>query len=144
IKADDAVVRSAIPNVWVLPAGHRPPNPCDLLGSERFQRFLTAVRDHFDWVLIDAPPVLAVTDACVVGHTASGVLFVVGAERVTRPAARRAIEQLEAAQARFAGAVLSRVDLQRHAYYYSHYYRHKYADYYVDQPLTSGNTTSAA
>jgi capsular exopolysaccharide synthesis family protein len=130
-KASEVVIQSQVPNVWVLAAGHRPPNPCDLLGSDRFKAFLASVKEHFDWILIDAPPVLAVTDACVAGHAASGVLFVVGAERVTRPEARRAIDHLMAAQARFAGVVLSRVELERHAYYYSRYYSRKYTDYYA-------------
>lgn len=143
-KASEVVQKSGVQDVWVLPAGHRPPNPCDLLGSESFKRFLAAARDHFDWVLIDAPPALAVTDACIVAHMTTGVLFVVGAERVTRPAARRAIAQLESVQAKFVGAVLSRVDLDGHAYYYSHYYRHKYTDYYADQPSSKSGATPAA
>jgi Mrp family chromosome partitioning ATPase len=68
-----------------------------------------------------------------VAHRTTGVLFVVGAEMTSRHAARRALDQLEGAQAKFIGAVLNRVDLQHNAYYYSHYYRREYAQYYTKQ-----------
>ncbi len=74
---------------------------------------------------------MAVTDAALAAHSASGVLFVIGAELTSRHAAKRALEQLEHAEARFVGAVLNRVDLQRNAYYYSQYYRREYTQYYA-------------
>ena len=73
---------------------------------------------------------MAVTDASLIAHHASGVLFVVGAEMTSRHAAQRALEQLEQVQARFVGSVLNRVDLEHNAYYYSQYYRREYAQYY--------------
>jgi len=79
--------------------------------------------------------VMAVTDAALAAHSASGVLFVVGAEMTSRHAAKRALEQLENAQAKFVGAVLNRVDLQRNAYYYSQYYRREYSQYYAKASL---------
>jgi Mrp family chromosome partitioning ATPase len=87
-------------------------------------------------VIIDSPPVMAVTDAALVAHQTSGVLFVIGAEMTSRHAAKRALEQLEQAQARFVGAVLNRVDLEHNAYYYSQYYRREYADYYQKDART--------
>jgi Mrp family chromosome partitioning ATPase len=73
---------------------------------------------------------MAVTDSCVVAHRAMGVLFIVGSEMTSRQAAFRAIEQLERAQAKVIGAVLNRVDLKHHAYYYGSYYRSEYSTYY--------------
>jgi capsular exopolysaccharide synthesis family protein len=107
-----------------------PPNPAELLGSPRFREFLGSLKDHFDWVIIDSPPVMAVTDAALVAHHATGVVFVVGAEMTSRHAAKNAVDQLRNVQARFVGAVLNRVDLDRNAYYYSQYYRREYSDYY--------------
>ena len=92
--------------------------------------FLNSLRDHFDWVVIDTPPVMAVADASVVAHHATGVVFVIRAEMVSRFAAQTAIEQLENTRANIIGAVLNRVDLDRQAYYYSKYYRKEYSDYY--------------
>ena len=74
---------------------------------------------------------MAVTDASLVAHHATGVVFVVGAEMTSRHAAQRALEQLEQVQARFVGAVLNRVDLEHNAYYYSQYYRREYTTYYA-------------
>ncbi len=129
-KASESVRKSSVAGLWVLPAGRTPPNPAELVGSQRFRDFLVLLANHFDWVIIDSPPVMAVTDAALVAHSASGVLFVVGAEMTSRHAARRALDQLEQVQAMFVGAVLNRVDLDRNAYYYSQYYRREYSDYY--------------
>jgi len=130
-KASESVSKSQIAGLWVLPAGRVPPNPAELLGSQRFRDFVQSVKGHFDWVIIDSPPIMAVTDAALAAHGASGVLFVVGAEMTSRHAARRALDQLEQAQARLLGAVLNRVDLERNAYYYSQYYRREYSSYYT-------------
>ncbi|MBI2833505.1 MAG: polysaccharide biosynthesis tyrosine autokinase [Acidobacteria bacterium] len=129
-KASKAVQKSSVPGLWLLPSGLTPPNPAELLGSQQFKDFLNSLDAHFDWIVIDSPPVMAVTDASVVAHVSSGVLFVIGAEMTSRHAARAAIERLDGVHARFVGAVLNRVDLERNAYYYSHYYRRDYGEYY--------------
>ena len=82
-----------------MSAGHIPPNPAELLGSPKFVDFLGALEDHFDWVVLDTPPVLVVADSMVVANKASGVVFVVGADQTSRNAARNAIEQLTATNA---------------------------------------------
>jgi succinoglycan biosynthesis transport protein ExoP len=128
--ASEAVRRSDIPELWVLPAGLTPPNPAELLGSKRFRDFLASLAPHFDWILIDTPPVMAVTDSSIVAHLVSGVIFVVGAEMTSREGAERAVQQLDQARAKFVGAVLNKVDLKHQPYYYSQYYRREYAEYY--------------
>jgi capsular exopolysaccharide synthesis family protein len=129
-KAADVMRQTGVPNLYVLPAGKTPPNPAELLGSKRFAELLHSLRDHFDLVVIDTPPVMAVTDAAVVGYRASGVLFVAAADATNRHAAQTALDQLEHARVRFIGAVLNRVDLAGNPYYYSKYYRKEYAGYY--------------
>jgi succinoglycan biosynthesis transport protein ExoP len=109
-------------------------NPAELLGSKRFDEYIATLGEHFDWVLVDSPPVLAVADAAVVANGASGVVFVVGADQTSRQAAREAVHQLQSAHARVIGAVLNRVDLERNPYYYAHYYRKEYAKYYAKVP----------
>jgi capsular exopolysaccharide synthesis family protein len=130
-KASEAVHKTSVSGMWVLTAGRIPPNPAELLGSQRFKDFLGSLKSHFDWIIVDTPPIMAVTDASLVSHHASGVVFVVGAEMTSRHAAKRALDQLEQADARFVGAVLNRVDLERNAYYYSQYYRREYTQYYA-------------
>ncbi|MCC7007740.1 MAG: polysaccharide biosynthesis tyrosine autokinase [Acidobacteria bacterium] len=126
-----ATCRTSVPNLFVLSAGHIPPNPAELLGSARFHEIIEELRGQFDWIIVDAPPVMAVTDAVVVANAAWGVVFVVGAEMTSRRHAAVAIEQLAAARAYFIGAVLNRADVQRHGYYYSTYYRKDYKQSYV-------------
>ena len=126
-SASQAVRRTSVPGLWMLPAGRIPPNPAELLGSPRFKVFLNTLSEKFDWVILDSPPVMAVTDASVLAHLANGVIFVVGAEMVHRGAARTAIAQLLAANGKIVGAVLNRVNLDRDKYYYANYYRREYA-----------------
>jgi capsular exopolysaccharide synthesis family protein len=130
VKASQALHKAGVANLWVLTAGVHPPNPAELLVAKRFKDFLSTLTQHFDWVIVDTPPVMAVTDSCLVAHLTNGVLFVVGAEMTSRHSAARALEQIEHAKGRFIGAVLNRVDLQHNAYYYSQYYRREYAGYY--------------
>jgi capsular exopolysaccharide synthesis family protein len=126
---------TATPNLSLLPAGHTDGNPADLLGSPRFRQCLRRLSEQFDWVIVDSPPVLAVTDASLIAHLATSVLFVVGADRTSRHAAQAALDQLEGASAPFLGGVLNAVDLDRHPYYFAKYYRPEYGQYYVaDRP----------
>ena len=81
-------------------------------------------------MIIDSPPALAVTDAAVAAATATGVVFVIGAEMTSRQSAKIALQQLENGHPRFLGAVLNRVELERNAYYYSGYYKREYVQYY--------------
>ena len=67
-KPSEAVRKTGVPGLAVLPAGMIPPNPAELLGSKRFDEYFATLREHFDWVIIDSPPVLAVADASVAGQ----------------------------------------------------------------------------
>jgi polysaccharide biosynthesis transport protein len=129
-KASEAVRKTAVSGLWVMGAGRIPPNPAELIGSQRCREFVTSLKQHFDWVILDTPPVMAVTDAVIAANYVSGVVFVVGAEMTSRHAARTAIDQLTNGRARFVGVVLNRVALERNAYYYSSYYRREYGQYY--------------
>jgi capsular exopolysaccharide synthesis family protein len=129
VKASEVVQESGVRSLWVLPSGHRPPNPPELLGSQRFKSMLASFAGHFDWVILDAPPIMPVTDACVLVNKTTGVLFVVGAERVSRQIVRRSLEQLANVEAHILGGILTRVDIDRHRYYYSKYYHPRYGEY---------------
>jgi len=129
-KVSQSVRTTNVPGLWVMPAGTVPPNPSELLGSNRFADFVASLGQHFDWAIFDTPPIMPVTDSAVVAHMMSGVVFVVGADMTNRYAAQRAVEQLTRGKARFLGAVLNRADLKHHSYYYSRYYRREYAEYY--------------
>ncbi len=130
-RVREAVQKTNEPNLFVISAGRIPPNPSELLSSERMQALLANLRSGpFDWVIIDTPPVLAVTDAVIVGRSVSGVVFVIGSEMTRRVHTERAIETLTAGKPKSLGAVLNRVDFDRNKYYYSRYYGYHYQNYY--------------
>jgi capsular exopolysaccharide synthesis family protein len=131
VKASECVRKASAPGLWILSAGRIPPNPAELLGANRFRELVSGISNHFDWIIFDCPPVMAVTDASLIAHRVSAVVFVVGSEMTARQNAKFAIQQLGRAQASFAGAVLNRVDLERDPFYYSQYYRREYVQYYA-------------
>lgn len=136
-KPSQVLQKTSVDNLSVLSAGHSPPNPSELLGSRSFQKFLIGLGRHFSWVILDTPPVIAVTDACVIGNFTSGVLFVVGSDRVSRQVARRAVEQVRAARGVLVGGVLNHVAVNRHRHYYAAYAasaEKQYQGYYLDPP----------
>jgi len=134
----EVVQRCGDPNLLVIPAGHTPSNPSELLASDRMRAFLHQLTTGpFDWVIIDTPPVLAVTDAVILAPLVHAVSFVVGAEMTRWRLAQRAIETLQAGHPRSITAILNRVDFDRNRYYYSRYYGHQYKSYYAEAPAAS-------
>jgi len=100
-------------NVSLVAAGPLPPNPAELLSSDRFTRVLAAISADADVVLVDAPPVSAVTDATILATRVDGVLLVVDSGRTRRDPGRRAAEQLQRVGARVLGAVLTNVKAEK-------------------------------
>ena len=98
-----------VPNLLLLPSGPLPPNPAELLGSQRMDDALAALKGRADIVLFDAPPVIAVTDAVVLGTRVDGVLLVVGAGHTKREHAKRAREMLDKVKVRVIGVALTNV-----------------------------------
>ena len=104
---DPPLLDVGVENLWVLPAGPLPPNPADILGSQRMGRVIASLKARADFVLFGAPPVIAVTDAVVLGTKVDGVLLVISAGRTRREHALRAKELLEKVHVRVVGAVLN-------------------------------------
>ena len=96
-----------VDNLSVLPAGPRPENPADLLGSRQMEDLIAQLRMQAEFVLFDAPPVLAVTDAALLATNMDGVLMVINAGETRRDHVERAREMLERVRARVIGAVLN-------------------------------------
>ena len=96
-----------VENLWLLASGAKPPNPADLLGSSKVDQLIAQLTDKADIVLFDAPPVIAVTDAAVLGAKVDGVLLVINAGKTRRDHAERAKEMLEKAKVRIIGATLT-------------------------------------
>ena len=132
-RVRDVIQRTVDPNLLAITAGRTPPNPSELLASERMKTLLSNLsHGPFDWIVLDTPPVLAVTDAVILAPLVNGVCFVIGAEMTRRRLAERALETIMSAPPRFAAVVLNKVDFARNKYYYSRYYGHQYKNYYAE------------
>jgi receptor protein-tyrosine kinase len=130
-RPSQALQKTSVRGLQVMAAGRVPPNPAELLGSQEFRRFVKSLDGFFDWVVIDSPPVLPVTDATILAQVAGSVLFVVNARDTNRYRARHAIGQLRRVAAPLIGVVLNGADLNREGAYYSDYYSSDYHRYYV-------------
>ncbi len=113
-------------SVWVLGAGAIPPNPSELLGSPTMASTIRELEDRFDYVLIDAPPLLPVTDAAILSTMAGGAVVVVGSGVVKRIHLRRALEALSSVNSNTLGLVLNRIPKSEEHSYGN--YRYEYAD----------------
>ena len=108
----------------VVTTGPIPPNPTELLGSRRFAELLARVREDFDYVLVDAPPVGMVSDAAILATQGDGVLLVLDAQNTRKGALRQAMRSMETIGANVLGAVMNNVKKGRGGYY--GYYRYEY------------------
>ena len=121
---DDAIKSTDVHGLELLPCGPLPPNPSELLHTERFEKLMDRLGEHYDRILLDSPPVNAVTDASILSQIADGTILVVKASQTTKEAARRAARQLRDVKANVLGVVLNNVDLKEGGYYRDHYYQY--------------------
>jgi Mrp family chromosome partitioning ATPase len=115
----------------VLPSGASTKNPPDLLGSQRMRALLHSVRENYDLVIVDAPPVTAVIDSLVVAPHVDKIVFVIEWENTPREVVTRAMNVLGENRERVAGVLLNKVDLNQMRFrqsYYS-YYNRRYGKY---------------
>jgi succinoglycan biosynthesis transport protein ExoP len=128
----DAIHETELEGFFVMPCGSRPKNPSELITRPEYQQMLEALREKFEYVIIDTPPVLVVTDPCSVAPRVDGVLLCVRLSRHTREFGRRALEQLRDVGANMTGIVINGVE-ETDAYGYGSYsysdYRYQYKDY---------------
>jgi len=130
--------KTQVEKLYVLTSGSLPPNPSELLGSRKMKIVLGALTQHFDYVLLDSPPELIVTDAAVLSALCSGTILIVNAESTTRNALKQAVEQLRGLNSKvnLLGIVLNDLSLKRDGYYYNYYYYKK--SYYGDESAGYG------
>ena len=131
----DTVQETIVPNLFVIPSGPIPPNPAELLHTERFKALLKEAERLFDRVVIDSPPVAAVTDPTILSTIADGTILVVRAFKTRKELARHAIRSIQDVGGRLVGAVLNAVDFSRLEYKYSYYY-YRRDEYYGEKPAT--------
>lgn len=118
-----SVIRpTRVENLWMISSGRVPPNPSELIGSERMRRVVAQLGNSFDIVLCDAPSILVVTDPVLLSSQVDTTLMVVAAEKSTRETILRAKDLLSTAESPVAGVVLNGLATSRRNYYYYYYY----------------------
>lgn len=120
-----------LPNLHLLPSGPVPPLPSELLGSKQMDDLLVELREEYDFVLIDTPPVLAVTDASILGRLSDAAILIIRYGTAQRHVVQRCIDLLDRSGTHLLGVAVNAVDLKSPEY--SEYYGRKYYDYYGER-----------
>ena len=128
VTLEHVIHKLPIANLSLLPCGPIPPNPAELIISERMKEMLKELAERYDHIIIDSPPLINVTDPVILSTMVDGVILVVHGGKSTRDIVRRARQELATVGARVFGVVLNNVDL-RHEGYDKYYYRRYYSNY---------------
>ena len=116
-----------IPNLFLINAGPVPPNPAELLGSEKMGKLVKQLKQFFDYILFDSSPLLVVPDALVLAPHTDGLILVVWGGKTPRESLRKAREQLDLMKFRPLGVIINHLNIRDHNYYYKdHYYHYQY------------------
>lgn len=128
---DSVLSTGKIENLTILPCGRKPSNPSELLGSNKMKELIRNLRARFDYILIDCPPILAITDAGVISTLVDGVIFTIQAWRTQREAVLRSQSLLASAHAKILGFILTNVEyfIPRYLYHYGYGYPYGYYHY---------------
>ncbi len=121
-KMTGVVKKTAVNGLNLITSGSLPPNPSELLGSNKMQDVIKLLGKHFDTVILDSPPLLAVTDALILAKGVDGVILVIDPKKTKRGAIQQAVEQLQRLDARLLGIVLNNIKVKRSSYYYNREY----------------------
>lgn len=147
---EEAIRKDVRPNLDVLFAGEVPPNPLELLGNARMKQLIDTMSEHYDYILVDTPPVSIVSDACEVANVTDGVLFLVRQNETEKDAVIRGVKQLELSNSRLLGFVLNGIIDEggkgykyRYRYRYRYKYRSKYAYVATNKKSSSAKSEAA-
>jgi capsular exopolysaccharide synthesis family protein len=123
-KLEECVKTTEVTNFYVITSGPIPPNPAELLGSKKMKRLIEELKEIFDMILIDAPPVLAVTDAQILATISDGVIFVASYGEADKHAVVRAKELIDKVGGKILGVIINKVPAEaKNYYYYSYEYK---------------------
>ncbi len=140
ISLEDVIQETQVPNLSVILSGPTPPNPSELLASDRMKQLIHEVRNKFAYVIFDSPPVMAVTDSIVLAAAADGVVLCVHGGATPRELVQRAADKLRQANIPVLGAILNNLDLQQYGYSF----KRSYYDYYDSEPVDRESTKQRA
>lgn len=142
-QLDNVIIRDFSPGLDVLVTGGRSKNPTQVLSSEQFENLLHELRNRYDKIMIDCPPLAPVSDALNILSLVDGVIYVVRFNMVKRKTAGINVRRLRESNVPILGAVLNNINTQVAGYYYSHYYDSSYRHYYV-RGDTSGSSSESS
>lgn len=137
----EAIHKTSIENFWLMPSGPIPPNPSELLDSDKMKKMLDEIRGMFDVVLLDTPPVLASIDAVILSVLVDGTVLVLKAGEISRKPFLSAVEELKRANAKIMGVVFNGLKASQGKYFYRGYYPYYRYSYYGTK---EGNPPDAA
>ena len=132
VPVNQAIRKTLVPGLHIIPCGNIPSHPAELLGSARMERFVRLVRQYYDLVLFDAPPVIAMADTLVLSKYVDGAVLIVSADKTRNLGLEKAKEMLEANTAKVLGVVVNRFNANKVYYSYYRYYYQNYYYYAVD------------
>ncbi len=129
LNFDEVIKKSDINNLDIITCGDIPPNPSEMLASKAMRNFIEEAKKRYDMVLLDSPPIIAVTDAAILSTRVDGVILVIASGFVNRREVQRAITLLRNVNSRILGVLLNGLDIKKiygSYYYYFHYYQYYY------------------
>lgn len=141
VALDGLIQKLPIPNLSLLPCGPVPPNPAELIISEKMKEMLRELAERYDHILIDSPPLINVTDPVILSTMVDGVILVVHGGKSTRDVLRRARQELSTVGAKIFGVVLNNVDLRKDGYDDYYYYRY-YSGYGQESSQDGAKSTT--
>jgi capsular exopolysaccharide synthesis family protein len=133
VELEEAVQKTPVPHFSLLPSGPHPPNPAELLNSKKMKELLATVRDRYDIVLIDLPPVLAVVDPVIVAAIVDMTIIVLKTGKTTRKPLLRAINELRKAKAKVAGVIFNDAESKKNAFFTPYFQYEYYQDPGIDE-----------
>ncbi|MBN3038098.1 MAG: CpsD/CapB family tyrosine-protein kinase [Candidatus Omnitrophica bacterium] len=137
VQAEDIIVSPNIDNLSVIVSGKMPKNPAELLGSKKMKSLLTSLKNKFDYIFIDTPPVMPLTDACTLGSLVDGVVLVIQASRTQRGVVKHALGRLYQAHAKTLGYIMTNIEY--HLPHYLYRYVQEYGGYKYAYKDEDGN-----
>jgi len=131
VELKDLIKSTRVPNLFLINSGPVPPNPTELLGSEKMGKLVKELRQYFQYILFDSAPLLVVTDALALAPHTDGLILVVWGGKTPRESLRKAREQLDLMKIKPLGVIINRLNIRDHSYYYKDHYYHQH--YYGEQ-----------
>lgn len=127
-EIEDAIIHTKIPNLDIISSGPMPPNPSEIIGSQKMTAIINELRQHYERIIIDSPPITAVTDASILAKYADGAIIVIRCGETHLEIIRNGINQLASVNAHIFGAILNCVNMGRESRYYYQYHYYYYGE----------------